>query len=199
MIGIVPADEDGALGFALGLPVMADHAEDSVVGFRPRGVEEDMWQSAVGQAGDLCREHHRRRRDCLEESVVEWQLPHLLGRDFGQLFAAVADIDAPQAGHAVEDAVAFAIDDITAIGLSDDAASAHVLDQLIILLGRQVVGHVKAAKLGDVIVTRHGSVLVQKADHREARGREGGRKSDCQCRRPCPIRDATAPRAAAHR
>ena len=199
MIGIVTTDEDGAIGFALGLPIMADHAENGVVGFGPRIVEEDIRQAAVGQAGNLRREHHRRRRHGLEESIVERQFPHLLGRNVGKFVAAVTDVDAPQAGHAVENALTVAIDDVTAIGVRDDPASAQVFDQLIVLLGRQMVGHVKAAKLGDIVVTRHGSVLVQKADHREARGREGERKSGCRGPYRCPIRDATAPRAAALR
>ena len=33
MIGIVAADDDGSAMFALHLPIMADHAQDGVIGF----------------------------------------------------------------------------------------------------------------------------------------------------------------------
>ena len=70
-------------------------------------------------AGDLFGQFNGRHMGGLEEQVIERQLLHLLGGGIDQLFAAIADIDAPQAGHAVENLVPFAIPDIDAITLGD--------------------------------------------------------------------------------
>ncbi len=45
-------------------------------------------------------------------------------RGIGQLAAAVADVRGPEAGHAVENALAFAVPDVGTIALDDDARSA---------------------------------------------------------------------------
>src|SRR5947207_11377056 len=49
------------------------------------------------------------------------QLLHLLIGCLGELVAAVADIDAPQSGHPVEDLVALRIVDERPVGAGDDA------------------------------------------------------------------------------
>ncbi len=46
---------------------------------------------------------------CFEKGVVEGQLLHLARRDLGQFVAAIADVDAPQARHAVNDLMAVAV------------------------------------------------------------------------------------------
>ncbi|MCY1401965.1 hypothetical protein D9M71_170950 [compost metagenome] len=91
-----------------------------------------------GQVGNRLGQFQHRRVRGHEEGVVERQFLHLLGRCLHQLIAAVADGHAPQARHAVEDLVAFAVPDINAIGFFDDAW-AFVLQLLVIAERRQVV------------------------------------------------------------
>src|SRR5690349_18265106 len=56
-----------------------------------------------------------------EERIVERQLQDLVIRRLRQLLVAVADVRRPEAGHAVEDAVAFAVEDIRSFTLDDHA------------------------------------------------------------------------------
>ena len=76
------------------------------------------------QLGDLGRQGDGRRRGGLEEGVVVGQLQHLVVGGRGQLLAAVADLDAPQAGHGVQERVAIAVVDDAALGPGDDPAAA---------------------------------------------------------------------------
>ena len=159
MIGVAAAYENGAAGVALHLPIMADHAQDGVVCFAARCVEEHMRQAVLRQAGDFLCEQHRGRRSGFEEGVVERQFQHLVACDVGQFGAAIADIDTPQARHAVEDAVAVAIIDVAAVGMGDNAAAAQVFDFLPVGLGGKVVCDVEAAKFGDVVIAGHDGFL----------------------------------------
>ena len=58
---------------------------------------------------------------CLEEGIVERQFVHLACRDAAHLFPPVAEVDAPQARHRIEDLMAFAVGEVNALGPSDDA------------------------------------------------------------------------------
>ncbi|SBV32890.1 protein of unknown function [uncultured Sphingopyxis sp.] len=158
VIGVPAADEDGALRLALQLPIMAHHTEDGVVRLAARGVEEDVRQAVSGQARDLCRERHRGRRRGLEECVIERQLAHLRRRRLDQFLAAIADIDAPEARHRVEDALAVAVGDMAALGMGDDAAAAERLDFGPIGLRGKMVRDVEAAQFGDVVIAGHVSL-----------------------------------------
>ena len=60
----------------------------------------------------------------LEEGVVERQLEHLLVGRLGKLAAAMADIRRPQAGHAVENALALAVPKVRSVAADDDARAA---------------------------------------------------------------------------
>ncbi|MCY1398226.1 hypothetical protein D9M71_132520 [compost metagenome] len=91
-----------------------------------------------GQVGNHLGQFQHRWVRGHEEGVVERQFFHLLGRRLHQFIAAVTDSHAPQAGHAVEDLVAFAVPDINAVGLFDDAW-AFFLQLLVVAEGRQVV------------------------------------------------------------
>ena len=103
--------------------------------------------------GDLCRQHHGRRRRGLKEGVVVGQLEHLLIGGVGQFLAAIADIDAPEPSHPIEDLGIVAIEDVAAVGTRDDAAAAQGLLQAIVALRRKVVGQIQATKLGNIVVT----------------------------------------------
>ena len=74
--------------------------------------------------------------------------------DLGQFFAPIADHDAPQTGHAVEEARAVTVIDGAALGAGDDGRAAQSLHQALVLLGRQVVGDVQTAKFLDVVIAR---------------------------------------------
>ncbi len=85
----------------------------------------------------------------LEEAVVVGQLQHLLVGGLSQFLAAVADIHAPQTGHAVEHLVAFAVPEIHALGALDDARAA--LTQLLVVgKGVQIVGGVHGLQFGGI-------------------------------------------------
>ena len=56
----------------------------------------------------------------LKEGVVIGQLIHLALGDFAQFGAAIADVDAPQPRHAVDDLVAFAVSQPDALALRHD-------------------------------------------------------------------------------
>jgi hypothetical protein len=115
------------------------------------------------QAGDLRRQRHRRRRRSLEERVVKGQLAHLRRSRLNQFLAAIADIDAPQAGHAIEDAVAVTVVDIAALGMRDDPATAELFDFGPVGLRGKMVRDVEAAQFGDVVIAGHGKLLILRA------------------------------------
>src|SRR3546814_10375202 len=69
-----------------------------------------------------------------------------------QFLAAIADVDAPQTRHPVEDAMAIAVVDIAALGMGDDAAAAQAFDFGPVDLRGQMVRDVEAAQFGDVVI-----------------------------------------------
>src|SRR5690606_27906287 len=75
-----------------------------------------------------------------------------------QLLAAIADLDAPEARHAVEDAVAVAVGDVAALGMGDDPAAAERFDLGPVGLGGQMVCDVEALEFGDVVIAGHVSL-----------------------------------------
>ncbi len=124
VVGLIARDDDAPLGLALEHPVMADEADGGVVALRARRREEHLVQVRRRDLGKLlCERDHRRVRRT-EERIVERQLQHLGVSGVRQLLAAVADVRRPQARHAVEDAVAFAIENVGAFPANDDASAA---------------------------------------------------------------------------
>ena len=106
VIGVLAGDEDRLLRLAEGGPIMPDHAEHGVVGLGAGIDEEYPVEMGRGDFGQLLGQLHRRRVGGLEESVVIGQLEHLGMGGVGDRAAAIADLHAPQSGHAVENAVA---------------------------------------------------------------------------------------------
>ena len=143
-----PRDEGLLLGLALQVPEVPDHAHDGVVGLGAGGGEEDPVEPRRGDLGELLGQLDRGRRRRLEEGVVVGQLEHLLVGDLGQLLAAVADVDAPQPGHGVQDAVALGIGEVDAFGRGDDPAAALLGQGLGVGEGVQVVAAVGFAPPG---------------------------------------------------
>ncbi len=121
VIGVVAADDDAPLRFALQHPVVADETDGGVVRFRARRAEEDLIEICRCQFRELARQRDDGRMRRLEERIVERQLQHLIVGGLGEFLAAVADVGRPKPRHAVEDAVAFAIEDIGAFAFDDDA------------------------------------------------------------------------------
>ena len=118
-----------------------------------------MGQAIARQLGDFFGQQHRWRCNGFEEGIVKWQFAHLLCGHICQFVTAIANIDAPQACHAIQYAIAIAIKNITAFGMGHDAAAAHRLNQLIILLGREMVCDIKALEFSDIIIAGHGRIL----------------------------------------
>ena len=115
------AGNDGFLvGLALDRPVVADHAQHGVVTFGARAGEKHMVHAGRRDIGNDLGQLQYRRVCGLEEQVVVRQFFHLLGGGIGQFIATVTDRHAPQAGHTVEDLVAFAVPQVNAVGFGDD-------------------------------------------------------------------------------
>ena len=158
VVAIVAADEDVLLRLVLHRPEMAHQAQDGVVGLGAGIDEEGMVEVARRQFGQLGRQFDGRLGGALEEAVVVGQLRHLLRRHLAQLLAAVADVDAPQAGEGIEQLVALGIPDIAALALGEDARS--LLRQCGVVVERmQVVLGIELLQGEGVVLGHKGSVM----------------------------------------
>ena len=102
-------------GLPFAIPEIADELERGVVGFRSRIGEQNVLVSRRQKRRELGRQLDRPRVRGLEEVVVVGKrLQRLIAR-FGQFLVAVADLHAPQAGHAVDDLLAFGVPQIDAL------------------------------------------------------------------------------------
>ncbi|MCY1535422.1 hypothetical protein D9M68_708280 [compost metagenome] len=129
VVAVDAADDHLLLRLALERPVVADQAQQGVVAFRAGAGEEHMVHAGRGDLGQRLGQLQHRRVGGLEEGVVERQLAHLPAGRLDQFLAAVADGDAPQAGHAIEDLLPLAVPQVHALGLGDDprALLVHLL------------------------------------------------------------------------
>ncbi len=151
VIGHLARDDAVLLGLALERPVVPDEADGGVVRFGPGGAEEDLAEAGRRNLGDLAGEQHGAGRRAAEEGVVVGQLLHLPVGGLGELLAAVADIDAPQARHAVEDLVALAVVDEGTVG-ADDHAAAGAAQVLVVGEGVEMVRGVDRLQLFQRVV-----------------------------------------------
>ncbi len=117
------ADDHLLVRLPLAGPVVAHHAQHSIVALGARAGEEDVVEVRRRDLGQQGRQLGSGRVAGLEEEVVIGQLLHLAGGGVHQLLAAIAQVDAPQAGHAVQNALAFGVFQIDALGPGDDAAA----------------------------------------------------------------------------
>src|SRR5690606_30925154 len=90
-------------------------------GFRSRAREEHAVELRLRDLAQEARELDRRRMRALEKVVVVREDAELPRRGLDELFAAVAHVHAPEAGHAVQDAVAVDVVDVDAVRTRDDA------------------------------------------------------------------------------
>ncbi|MNQ47493.1 hypothetical protein D3C85_613380 [compost metagenome] len=154
VVAVDAADDHLLLWLALDRPVVAHQAQHGVVGLRAGAGEEHVLHARRGQLGDRRGQLDGRRVGGLEEQVVEGQLEHLPVGDVGQLAAAVADVDAPQAGHAVEDLVPLAVPQVDAVGAGDDACALGA-ELLVVGEGREQVLAAEGLPLGGGAVLGH--------------------------------------------
>jgi hypothetical protein len=126
VIGVVAADDHLPIGLAEQIPVAAHHAHVGVVAFGAGAGEEHVAEvaGALADFGEQLGEFDRRRRGSLEERVVEREFLHLARGGVDQGALAIAHVHAPQAGHGIEDLVAFAVPDVDAFATDDDARAA---------------------------------------------------------------------------
>jgi hypothetical protein len=99
------------------------------------------------------RQFDRGRRGRLEEGVVIGQLQHLPIGGLGQLLAAIADIHAPEPGHAVDEAPALGIPKMDAIGPGDDP-HALAIEERAVGEGVEVVGAIERLPFGGAVPDR---------------------------------------------
>ena len=74
-------------------------------------------------------------------------------RGHRELLAPVTDLYAPQSGHRVQKRLSFGIKDSAALGVRNDAITAHLLEKSVVLMSGQVVLDIEATqrrKIGDV-------------------------------------------------
>ncbi len=79
-----------------------------------------MLQPGRRNLGQQLRQLDRRRMRRLKKTVVVRQFTHLRVSRVAQLGTPVADVHAPQPGHAVEDPVAVAVPEVHPVGAGDD-------------------------------------------------------------------------------
>ncbi len=147
VIGVIARNDHLLVGLAQQLPVVAHHAQHGVVGVRAGAGEEHVVHVRRRDFGQQLRQLDGRRVAALEEVVVVGQFLHLPVGGFRQFLAAVADVDAPQAGHAVQDLVAVGVPQIAAFRARDDARALGV-EFAVVGERMQMVGGVEALPVG---------------------------------------------------
>jgi hypothetical protein len=107
----------------------------------------------------------------VEEGVVVRQLEQLLVRRVGDRLAAIADVDAPQAGEGVEQLLAFGIPEIGALCPGDDPAAALV--QVGVIGEGMDVAAIQRLPLGGRIALRKSGHDVPRIDSNGMNRRSG--------------------------
>ncbi len=102
-----------------------------------------------GDLGNCLGQLDGGRVGALEEAVVVGQLEHLLVSGLGQLGAAVANVHAPQARHAIEHLVTLAVPQVDPFGTFDDAGATGT-EILVVGERVQIVGGVHGLQGGGV-------------------------------------------------
>src|SRR5207253_2785047 len=108
-----------ALRLADRVEIELDEAQRRVDGGRAAGGEEDMAEITRGIEGQAAGELDARRRGDRAERREVVEPASLVGDRLRHLLPPMADIDAPQAADAVEQALAVGVDDMHALGRDD--------------------------------------------------------------------------------
>jgi len=181
VIGVLAGDHLGLRFVAERLPVDPRHAEPGVGGLRARIGEEDMVELAARMAGDLLGQERCRRGRRAEEGVVVGQFLHLRVSCIGDRLAAVADIDAPQAGKGVEILLAVGIPNMHAVGPVDDLG-AGVVELLHVREGVQMMGSVNGTEIGRGNGSlRHGKNPCARCTRKDGRAPAAQGRSETSC------------------
>ena len=98
-------------------------ADGGIIGGGAAGGIEDVVESTRGQFGQFGGQHRRGLVAAVAERVVVLHPRRLPGDAFHHFAPAVADVHAPEPGHAVEQSVTSRIDHVHALGLADDLAA----------------------------------------------------------------------------
>ena len=115
VVGDLAGDHLVLLAFAVHAVVVAGELQRRLDRLRAAGGEEDAVEVAGGERGDPRRQLDRPRVGVAPERV-EVELFDLAGGGLAVLGAAVAGVDAEEAGEAVEVAVAVLVVDVAALG-----------------------------------------------------------------------------------
>ena len=120
VIGVDARDDLLLVRLAQAVEIEVDHADGGVVRHRPAGAVEHVVDGCRRELGELRRQLRRRRRGQVREGRVVGDAAHLIGHRLRHLFAAIADVDAPEAADAVHVALALGVIDIDPLGLRHD-------------------------------------------------------------------------------
>ena len=120
VVGPPAADDLLLLGSAQGVVVVPGELDLRLVRVGARDAEERLGVGDRGHLPQLLRQRHRRFVALAGEEVRVGEVPHLLRRNLGQLFHAVAQGGAPEAGQALDVLPALLVPDPDALRPGDD-------------------------------------------------------------------------------
>ncbi len=124
VVALLQADELAALGLALELPVLARDLQRTFDGIAAAVAEHHRGDAVLGHHADQTRrEFDRARVAGAAEGVVERQFVELGDDGVAHRAVAVAEVAAPQAGHAVDHLVAVDVPDPAAFAAGDDVGA----------------------------------------------------------------------------
>ncbi len=124
VIGVLAADDEMPLGLLLQAPVTPDEPDDRVIGLGTRTGEKHMIELRRAHLAQLRRQRDRRWMRALKKAVVVRQYLELLADRIDDLCSTVAEVYAPETGHAVEDLITVRIPDVHTVRAGDDPAAA---------------------------------------------------------------------------
>ena len=145
VVGLVAGDDFDFRGFAARLPVEARGLERRLICLGPPGSEKDAVHRAAGQADQTLRQADRRHVRRAGEAGAVGQRGHLRRRRVGELGAAVAGVDVPQAGQPVDVGAAVHVFDRRALAAHPDHRPPAVdgmvqrMDQMLPVGGDEIV------------------------------------------------------------
>ena len=116
VIGVVARDENLLVRSAHQVPIHPDEAKNCVIGVGAATAIEHHVHVLWRQSGNQFRKFNDGRMRGLEEGVVIGQLAHLRAHGLDDFLTAMADIDAPEASHAVHDAISVSVPQPHTIG-----------------------------------------------------------------------------------
>ena len=127
------------------------YPNDYKIGYLPQEMDHNESSTVFDESASAFAEIKK-----LEERIVERQVQHLAISHFGQFLAAIADIHTPQASHGIKQLVAFAVPDMHALGLCNNADTAAVMQSLMVGKRVKMVGSISRNQFFDIEILVHG-------------------------------------------